>query len=264
VQDGVLGGGVGRIDFTKRVANAGAIEVDGAGIDFLAGFEQDSGSTLITYGPHTITVSGGNFLLLGGTVEGDEGSTISVTGQYQQSGGTTTAYSANITVTDQILLSGGSMLFQDSTLTAPNGMQIASGALLQGGGSINVGSSTLTNAGTINPGTIASADAMGHIGVSGNYTQTSSGILNMDVGGSGSTNVWDTLDVSALATLAGTLNVLTPGSIPIAGSFEVVTWGSHTIGNYFTTVNLPPTGHWGDSYDDTTPPYGFVAIKFYR
>lgn len=252
----------GRIRYTTFFINLGIITIEASqgGLDFAAGFEQDAGgSTAIQASNASITVSGGDFALKGGTVSVVEGDTISVTGNYLQTGGSTTLGGpslpgGSISVTNQVVVSSGTLELSVGTLTATNGVVINSGGILQGTGQVY---GALTNAGTINPG---DPGVIGNIGVSGSYTQTSTGILNMDVGGSGSNMSGDQLNVSGLATLAGTINVLTPGSIPYAGSFELLTWGSRS--GAFATVNLPGTGHWSYSYDDTSSPYGFVVSKW--
>jgi hypothetical protein len=111
----------GRIKFALFIQNAGILIVSGSngGMDFLAGFEQDSGSTSIVANTATITVAGGNMVVKGGTVSasGNTATGIFVTGQYQQSGGTSTpgAYST-FSATDQIVESGGTIELQGGTL----------------------------------------------------------------------------------------------------------------------------------------------------
>src|SRR5437773_5361192 len=180
-----IGGNQGTIKVTSGflrlspfLLNAGIIVISApaGGMAFNGGFEQDSGSTELAVNGTTMTVSGGNlvqtggsttldgvgnvsitvtsgnFQLSGGTVEADEGDTISVTGQYQESGGTTTLYQADITATDEIVVSGGTMELQPdvrgatgTSLSATNGVYINSGGILQGTGKVL---GNLTNAGT--------------------------------------------------------------------------------------------------------------------
>jgi hypothetical protein len=110
-----------RIKFTPFMLNFGglSITVTSAGMDFSAGLEQDSGSTSIVANTATITVAGGNMVVKGGTVSasGNTATGIFVTGQYQQSGGTSTpgAYST-FSATDQIVESGGTIELQGGTL----------------------------------------------------------------------------------------------------------------------------------------------------
>jgi hypothetical protein len=253
-----------RIKFTPFMLNFGglSITVTNAGMDFSAGLEQDSGSTVGTAASNaTITVAGGNFVLKGGTVSASGAACgISVTGQYQQSGGTSTpgAYST-FSATDTIVETGGTIELQGGTLSGTNGVQVQSGSILQGYGFVST--STLTNSGTINPGDIGT---IGTITITGNYTQTSSGVLNEDITYSpppgGATS--DQLAVSGVATLSGTLNISSIGSAPSPGpTLELLTYGSRN--GSWTSINLPPPpgyGHWADGfYDGGNPGYFYLS-----
>jgi hypothetical protein len=80
----------------------------------------------------------------------------------------------------------------------------------------------VTNSGQLNPGGIGGA---GLITVNGNYTQTATGILNIDIGGLAA-NQFDQLVVNGIVTLSGTLNVaLINGFMPALGnSFQILTF----------------------------------------
>jgi hypothetical protein len=101
----------------------------------------------------------------------------------------------------------------------------------------------LLNAGTIRPGT-----SPGTITVEGNFTQESSGILEIELGGTEPGTGYDQLIVTGTATMAGTLNVsLYDGYIPQLGdSFTILPYGSRSGG--FTTLNLPEGYRWGTNY----------------
>jgi hypothetical protein len=102
------------------------------------------------------------------------------------------------------------------------------------GGSLN-GTGTIqgnvTNAATVSPG-----DAPGTLAVQGSFTQTSAGVLDIDLGG---TNHFGKLAISGSATLDGTLNVsLVNGFAPSLGdSFKLLSFGSPS-GDFATRTGL--------------------------
>ncbi|MEK6676577.1 MAG: hypothetical protein AABZ47_13105, partial [Planctomycetota bacterium] len=127
--------------------------------------------------------------------------------------------------------------FQGNAATPfTNAADAQSKGVVGGIGQLNVGAGRIfQNAGRVEPGGDAAA---GTLSVTGNYTQTSGGILNIELGGTGQ-GQFDTLSVSQQVTLSGTLNVtLLPGYTPQAGnSFTGVTFAGRT--GDFATVNLP-------------------------
>lgn len=92
------------------------------------------------------------------------------------------------------------------------------------------------------------------INVSGYYTQETTGILDLELGGTTPGTGYDQLVVTGATTLGGTLEVsLYNGFTPELGqSFTILTYGSQT--GEFTTKNLPilPIGiGWEIAYGDT-------------
>src|SRR5207249_3696212 len=75
------------------------------------------------------------------------------------------------------------------------------GGSLMGAGTI---SADVTNSGQI---TVGGSGLAGTLAVAGNYTQTSGGALNVEVGGLAAGAQFDQLAIDGAATLAGTLNV---------------------------------------------------------
>lgn len=115
-----------------------------------------------------------------------------------------------------------------------------------------IGTGTITgdlaNAGTVSPGA-----SPGTINVTGDYTQESTGVLAMEIGGTTPDTEHDQLLVSGTAALDGTLQVsLIESFIPSLGdSFTLMTYASQT-GN-FATENLPDLGPglaWELTYGD--------------
>ncbi len=110
---------------------------------------------------------------------------------------------------------------------------------------VNIDGGTVTGNGTIsanvsNDGTFAPGASAGTITIAGNFTQSNTGVINSEIGGTAPGTGYDQLVVTGAATLDGTMNVtfinaFTPAD---ANVFDLVTWASHT--GAFATVNLPP------------------------
>jgi len=121
------------------------------------------------------------------------------------------------------------------TLAVTGGTFTNSGAgVIHGAGTVDVATTTFANAGLVGPGLSA-----GVLTVTGNYPQTASGTLAIELGGTTVGSQYDRLVVTGAATLAGTLNVtLIGGFTPAAGDqVTVLTFASRT--GDFATVNLP-------------------------
>ncbi len=100
------------------------------------------------------------------------------------------------------------------------------------------GERTFENRGIMEPGGMQTT---GTINVAGQYVQTATGVLNIELSGTGA-GQYDKLAVTQQATLGGTMNVtLLAGYTPAAGhSFDVVAYATRS--GTFSTINLPPLG----------------------
>ena len=128
-----------------------------------------------------------------------------------------------------------------------------SGRLRVGQGSILTINGTLTNTGIINgkgriittgvmnAGSVAPGDSPGLLTISGNYTQTSTGTLDIEVGGTTPGDGYDVLSVSGTATLGGTLNItFVNGFVPSpSDTFDFFDFAATPLGQ-FSQVNVPP------------------------
>jgi len=150
-----------------------------------------------------------------GAVTVDLGASLAVSGAYTQTAGLTTLLA--------------------STLSAGGGVDLR-GGLLEGSGTVQA---DVVNAGQINPG---GRGSMGLLVIGGNYTQTATGVLNIELGGLAPGVQYDQLAVTGRATLGGALNVtLLDGFRPSKGkAFQVLPFAGHT--GTFATVNLPDLG----------------------
>jgi hypothetical protein len=121
------------------------------------------------------------------------------------------------------------VLAVNQTLTSST-ITVQSGAALTGPGTI-VGN--LFNFGLLHPG-----DAPSTLRINGDFTQSSSGILNVELA---SVTDFDRLIVSGRATLDGTLRLfLLNGFRPSNGRFQIVTAGQGIFGRFATVIS--PSG----------------------
>jgi hypothetical protein len=124
----------------------------------------------------------------------------------------------------------------DGTLTSTNtslrAIDISGGSVFGNGGAL---SGNVTDNGVFNIG-----DALKQAGfetVSDKYTQTSTGTLNIDVGGTSVKTQFDQLDISSVASLNGILNLnLISGFVPALGeTFDIL--NASSVQGKFSTVN---------------------------
>jgi hypothetical protein len=195
--------------------NAGLLRTSGSGTATLV-------LPLTNADTGTIDVPAGTTLSLGvfpppfqtsGTVTVEAGATF-IVARYTQTGVTTTV---------------------DGTLTVNNsffGGVFLNGGLLNGGGTIN---GNVTNAAELRPG-----DAPGVLTINGNYTQTSAGTLDVEIGGTTVGSQYDRLAINGTASLAGTLNVIIlNGFVPDPGTaFQILTFHSPHSGDFDTENGL--------------------------
>jgi hypothetical protein len=207
--------------------------------------------------------------LAGATFDDTVAGTIGDLGQagtFNNAGSFTTSAGTGTTVIGVPFNNAGSMVFESGNLTfgailansgdvtiasgaslAENGYSQTNGAtMLDGatltGGPVAIGGGTLTGSGTINanvtnggqviPGGTGTARVLT---INGNYTQTSTGALDIDIGGTTPGTQYDQLAVSGAASLGGTMNIsLINAFQPAFGnSFQVLTFGS-SAGNFAT------------------------------
>jgi hypothetical protein len=215
--DGVWNNDVGAVTvLTGSGVNAGPqAAFNNAGLLLTAGsgtvtisiplLNADTGTVVV--GPGTTLFRGGAFpapFQTSGTVSIASGGTFFVS-DYTQTGGATTV--------------DGTLTARHDTVTP--GSVFLNGGLLNGGGTIN---GNVVNAAELEPG-----DSPGTLTINGNYTQTSAGVLDIEIGGPAA-GQYDRLVINGTASLAGTLNVvLLNGYVPGAGtSFGVLAFRSHT------------------------------------
>jgi autotransporter-associated beta strand protein len=174
---------------------------------------------------NTVTNNGGNVL-----VQNSAG-ILQVNGAYTQSAGTTQVDGTlNLTPDQDLSLTGGNL--------------VGTGTI---GNATSSGTITVTNSGgTVKPGDLLPSVTVGTLTINGNYAQTSSGTLEIDLAG---TNNNDLLKVTNNANLAGTLNIkLLNGFVPTVGeTFNFLNYGI-VSGNFANIVGLDPGYTYTDSF----------------
>jgi hypothetical protein len=210
--------------------------IDQSNNNALANFATNASNGSFTLSADRNFTTGGNLTNAGimniqkSTGTGSTALIIGGTGVYSQTGGTTTV-DGRLTASGGINISGG--FFYGN----------AAGSLSGNAGTL-VGNLNLTG-GTLNPGDGLKKN--GDLNITGTYTESGAGILNIDLHGTTANTTYDVLNVSGAAALGGTINIdLLTGFNPVVGdAWDVLNYASAT--GAFTTVNLP-TAPVGDHY----------------
>jgi autotransporter-associated beta strand protein len=143
------------------------------------------------------------------------------------------------------LVATSSLHLNDSTLSASQ-LRVLPGGLLHGNGTIN---GSLFNAGLVSPG-----NSPGQIRVTGHYTQTSTGTLRIEIGGTDA-GEYDRLVVAGRAQLDGTLELVPLNDYRLERGDQItfLTAGQGVDGEFATVRNpftsetiLQPTVVYGD------------------
>jgi VCBS repeat-containing protein len=222
-----------------------------------------SDGTLTLTGASTIE-STGNLVLDGSTLDGS--AVLQSSGTLTLRGGT-----VNLTLDNAGLLiaEGGGVVDQGTadfvnsgTIIVPPGqnLQIVAAQFInrgdvKGHGTIDVTASLFLNDGAVSPGS-----SPGILTVSGNYTQTVAGVLNIELAGPVAGTQYDQLIVSGTATLAGNLNlILLNGFVPGPNDGIQILSAGGIVGDFGSISGLPPgvtfsvTGGFGQSVPPVIP-----------
>jgi hypothetical protein len=150
---------------------------------------------------------------------------------------------ANFGNSGTVTIGGGSSFSDTHTSSTFNNQ---SGGELQGTGTVVV--NTLFNYGTVTPG--SSAGSAGTLSITGNFTQESTGTLQIEIGGT-SAGQYGQLDISGTANLAGTLavNLINGFTLAMGDKFNILNAGTDP-GDFgsFTFDGLGCTSGLGDTW----------------
>jgi MBG domain (YGX type)/SdrD B-like domain/Putative Ig domain len=182
--------------------NAATVLLDGVG----SAFRLTNATTTDALANLAANAAGGSF-----TVQG--GRNFTTAAAFSNAGSLIVGSASTFTTAGNYTQTAGSTTLNGGGLTATGGQVLLNGGLLAGTGTVTV---TVTNAATVAPG-----HSPGTLTVTGNYTQTTAGSLNMEINGLAAGTDYDQLKVNGTVTLNGTLN-LTVGFAPVVGSSFVL------------------------------------------
>jgi fibronectin-binding autotransporter adhesin len=181
-------------------------------------------SSLLVF--NTLTVTSGRFTVNGGTGT-VSGGTIVTPGDFSKEGGGTLIANSGFNVGGAALLQEGA-LYVNGNFTTGGGLTIFQNALLGGRGLIT---GNVSNNGTVNPG-----NSPGTLSINGNFTQTSSGTLQIEIA---SPSVFDRLVVSGNAALAGTLQAMNFGGNKLKYGQQFAFLQAGSISGDFDRILMP-------------------------
>jgi hypothetical protein len=162
---------------------------------------------------------------------GSPASSLAVTGTFTDSGALNVNGGCTLTVGGALGVSGTLDMYGAGVTAASLGLN---------GGTLTTHAGDAITAPLTNAGTITFVGALHTLTVTGSYTQTSAGALQVRVGNGEAS---DALSISAAATLGGTLTVTEYGSDLNAGqTWDIISAGAAITTN-FATWNFPNDGN---------------------
>jgi VCBS repeat-containing protein len=163
------------------------------------------------------------------------GRSLSTSGAFANAGAMTVGNSSTFNAAGNYSQSGGSTVLAGGNLTASSTVDIQAG-LLAGDGTVNA---VVINAGEVGPGA-----SPGMLNITGDYSQTSTGRLSVELGGTVAGSEFDRLNVTGTATLDGRLALgLVDGFEPAdEHAFQIMTYGSRA-GDFVSVTGADLTGN---------------------
>jgi fibronectin-binding autotransporter adhesin len=179
---------------------------------------------------NNLTVTSGLFDVASGNA-GLAGGNVVVPGDFAKTGAGTLEIGSNFLVQGAANLTGGQMTV-NGQFNAPGGFNVFADALLGGSG--------LINGSVLNNGTVAPGNSPGTLTISGNYTQSATGSLQLEIA---STSLFDRLVVGGTANLAGTLAVQdTGGALAYGQQYDFLQAAGIT--GAFDQITMPSPGRY--------------------
>ena len=198
-----------------------------------------TGMEFMTDGYQIDATTRGSLNLLGSpTITTDSGVTATINATLSGAGGITKEGAGTLILNGEntylgtTAIDAGSLIVDESIASAQT--FVNAGGLLGGGGIIG---GDLTNGGIVSPG--HSPGSMGTLTVNGNYTQTASGTLRIEVAGT-APGQFDLLAVGGHASLAGTLQLIRLGNfqLQVGDKISFLT-AQGAVSGTFSTIQNP-------------------------
>ncbi|OGA61903.1 MAG: hypothetical protein A3F77_18680 [Betaproteobacteria bacterium RIFCSPLOWO2_12_FULL_67_28] len=214
----------------------------GGSVNILGGPYTLQGGTLQM--PGTTNVQSGTSVIVESGALDASGGTVNLNGVLQTTGGSVSAGTLNV---------GGTLNASGGSLSAGS-VNVLTGGLLMGTGTF---SANVTNSGTVAPGA-----SPGLMTINGDYVQTSTGTLLVEIAGTTPGTEYDQLRVSGGVTLDGNLTTtLVGGYVPLAGDSFTFIDGSSTISGSFVSTTQPPSLQPPTTIAPTTTTGGQVMVS---
>ena len=261
MNNNTAGGSGSVLSVPITIANTGVLNI-GAGLNPTVNANMTCNGTINIVAASTLSISSaitvtcaGNLNLTSSNING--AGTLSIA-----SGGTLTSANPNGTNTISATNNNnsGTIISQSGTLDLGTSFAQAAGITSLSGGNLkgilNINGGSLTGAGTItgdvanaaavSPGT---ATAAGTLTITGKYSQTAAGTLNLKLGGTTPGTQFDTLAAGGASTLGGTLAVtfINGFTFPASTTLDAISYASKT-GSFATVTGT------GFTVDSTTSP----------
>ena len=204
-------------------------------------------------GAKNLTTGGTN---LSTTVSGairDGGETAGIGGSLTKVGSGTMILSGASTYTGATTVAGGVLQVDGSTTSALTTVNLA--GTLAGGGTVG---GNVQNDGTVSPGA-----SPGTLTVSGNYVQSATGLLKIEIAGRNA-GQFDVLAVGGTASLAGTLRIITLGGFTPAmnDQFTILTSVGNRTGQFATVDQSLSTALFNVTYLPNSVRLDFLQTQF--
>jgi len=155
--------------------------------------------------------------------------------------GTFNVNTGTLTVPGPSLSGNGTIDIASGATLSTSGQPYTNTGVIQGNGTVNLGTATLTNQGIIKPG---GSGAAGTLAIIGNFINSASGTIEAEVGGTAPGTQYDVIAVSGAGagnvTLGGTLNSMLINGFVLGGqNFDTIS-ATGTASGSFAAPNLPP------------------------
>jgi hypothetical protein len=168
--------------------------------------------------------------------------TFNNNGTFNKAAGTqNTTFGWNFNSAGTVNVQTGNLIFERGFNQTAGITRLAGGNIR---GTVNLNGGALAGTGTVdgnlnNGALVSPGHSPGSLRVTGNYTQSPSGTLNIELAGTGAGSDYDQLQVGEHASLNGTLNIVPiNGFVPASGhQFMVVTWPENEREGTFAAIN---------------------------